>query len=321
MKSRKLVELVRDVIQREKGQGTKLVKVHHTLHISDDIRMFGSAKNFHGGRPESHHTQFCKETAGQTQKRYLSVEGQTASRYSDNHATDLAYYMLHPDRLVQTKSQRAAVAGKHFIISFAPVSNLNSRPKNFIVDWKDKKRGYRSPTQRVDPPEHILRILACKVDGQVQPDASNGRVYLHCFTEHTRPETEITFRASTSFQGGPWNDWANFEWEGIDDPVPARMELFVDFKEDAMTEDSEYEAGPHVLIQSLAAAPDFVKGSTIIQHSHFPERDSGWYLVPVETIHSPAVVVPDVAVEPLRRKNLKERHLVLRAPSAWLEEF
>ena len=66
-------------VNRTKGMGMKLTKVHSVLHVPDDVAMFGSGKNWDSGPSESNHKENVKRKASLTSLCKESLEDQVAT--------------------------------------------------------------------------------------------------------------------------------------------------------------------------------------------------------------------------------------------------
>jgi hypothetical protein len=68
-------------VDRSKGLGMKLTKVHSVLHVPDDVALFGSGKNWDSGPSESNHKENVKRKAALTNLCKDTLEDQVATRF------------------------------------------------------------------------------------------------------------------------------------------------------------------------------------------------------------------------------------------------
>ena len=86
-----VLKTLKNTLDRKDGNQMKIIKFHLPLHFADDILRFGSMANYDSGIGESHHKDFAKKTANNTQRRREVFEFQTATRQIEN----LAIYRAH----------------------------------------------------------------------------------------------------------------------------------------------------------------------------------------------------------------------------------
>ena len=157
---------------------------------------------------------------------------------------------------------------------------------------------------------------------------------VHGFTDYVPNKLSINdniirFRANPSFRRqGPWFDWAFIDWDDQGGLIPGRLLMFIDLHEAKIINDDEKETsyetsnttsqqtietsipkchyltnGKFALIQSATAS--------MIQHSdvdcnltqyHYKSNMGNWLemeqkyrLVPLESIDSPAYVIPTIS--------------------------
>ena len=73
-----------NTVNRSKGMGMKLTKVHSLLHVPDDVAMFGSGKNWDSGPSESNHKENVKRKAALTNLCKDTLEDQVATRFEES---------------------------------------------------------------------------------------------------------------------------------------------------------------------------------------------------------------------------------------------
>ena len=71
-------------VNRSKGMGMKLTKVHSVLHVPDDVVMYGSGKNWDSGPSELNHKENVKRKASLTSLCKETLEDQVATRFEES---------------------------------------------------------------------------------------------------------------------------------------------------------------------------------------------------------------------------------------------
>ena len=85
-----VLEMVKNVFQREQGHGWKLQKMHGLTKMQYYMTLFGSGINFFGGPGESNHKKFVKDMGTNTQCRVDSFSSQVARRYYETMLYEIA---------------------------------------------------------------------------------------------------------------------------------------------------------------------------------------------------------------------------------------
>ena len=67
-----ILDFVKNTINRREGNGMKIIKYHLGLHFVDDVRRFGSMRNYDSCIGERHHCTEVKNPAERTQRRKQS---------------------------------------------------------------------------------------------------------------------------------------------------------------------------------------------------------------------------------------------------------
>ena len=88
-KHRFIMQTIKEVAQRKKGMGLKLMKFHAIIHLVSDILLYGVPKEFDTGSNESHHKP-TKYAAKLTQRKESTFNYQTATRVTEFLLIDLA---------------------------------------------------------------------------------------------------------------------------------------------------------------------------------------------------------------------------------------
>ena len=95
-KHRYIMQTIKEVAQREKGMGLKLMKFHAIIHLVMDILLYGVPKEFDTGSNESHHKP-TKAAAKLTQRKESTFNYQTALRITEFLLIDLAMAEVNLD--------------------------------------------------------------------------------------------------------------------------------------------------------------------------------------------------------------------------------
>ena len=98
-KHRYIMYLMKNVAVRTEGMGLKLMKFHATLHMVQDIILFGVPYEFDTGANESHHKP-TKAAAKMTQRKEATFNIQTATRMTEFLALDFAMAEIEEDRCI-----------------------------------------------------------------------------------------------------------------------------------------------------------------------------------------------------------------------------
>eukprot|EP00978_Attheya_sp_CCMP212_P044657 scaffold317522_cov62-Attheya_sp.AAC.1 len=130
----------------------------------------------------------------------------------------------------------------------------------------------------------------------------NGKIEIPCFTEHKREG--IIYHGHPNFCGmGQWHDYVYFKWDGINDPLIARIQFFVDLslanEECVVTDKQRYviesfygDPTYYAVTQSSDRSPTDKPNSVLLLSSNRINHTE-WYLPPVSAIEGPVYCVFD----------------------------
>ena len=223
---RSFMHLYKGQVKRTTGTGLKLTKFHQLLHNCRTISEHGSLLNVDSGRPESTHKVLSKDPSKKTQKRKATLIEQTAKRLSETIAVNDAKSTFIPKHRnvlhLEDLSEEKKFCGSKFVLD---ISSLGHNFFQISVDWNGKM-----PTTPLNHNmcESIMNRLFFHVGvgGCLKEDS-----IVKGFTEY-KPEHSKLFRAHPCYLiEEPWMDWALVEWDDSDDPVPAKIFLFLDLKD------------------------------------------------------------------------------------------
>jgi hypothetical protein len=208
-----IMDFIKSTLNRQDGNGMKIVKFHLLLHYVDDVKRFGSMRNYDSCIGERHHCTEVKDPAQQTQRRKVNFEKQTALRYYDN--------------LLISRGQREFVTQK--------VNPMQSccqyKNKNIIYDHRYRKLYKKDSCKKLRAchwkDKKFQKALVDLCESLVESGKVKSPILF--FTQHNRDE--LIFRACPKYNDNdPWYDWAYVDW-GDEVPVPAKLLLFMDLSD------------------------------------------------------------------------------------------
>jgi hypothetical protein len=206
-----ILDFIKNTLNRTEGNGMKIIKFHLCLHYVDDIRRYGSMRNFDSCIGERHHCSEVKDPAKHTQRRRDKFEIQTATRYVDNIIISRAKQDL--DIVIKQAKNKVQCNKRNNIIY------ERTRDVFMKKDWKTKKYILCNwPDKNFN--EQLKDLCRWLVDSK-KTDSP-----IKFFTQHNRDE--YIFRGDPNYDGkGPWYDWVNVDWSN-GEPIPAKINIFMD---------------------------------------------------------------------------------------------
>jgi hypothetical protein len=209
-----VMNTLKNIFNRQQGNGMKIIKFHLMSHFAHDILRFGSMRNYDSSIGERHHATEVKEPARRTQRRKGVFEFQTAIRYVENIGI-----------------QRASADIRNNSVELQ-LDRIENKKTNIIYDYESqefKKLNWRTKQYEITIWEdHIFQKTLQNICNEL---IQNKKIDppVHFFTQHNR--NSFIFRADPSYSNkGPWYDWVNVDWE-LSEPVPAKLLLFIDLSE------------------------------------------------------------------------------------------
>jgi hypothetical protein len=270
---RYLLQLKTCCPREEMGKNYKMTKFHQTLHLPSAISRHGSLLNIDGSRPESMAKGNVKDPASHTQRITSTLSYQTGKRYIESltfreykrlkaeetnglvDCYDYGGYINRntpeaqaartntEDNVYDTGNQRSSSSAG---TSFTLVLHPDQRDNEYVVDVCWKGKGIPTLGQF---DKHLLSQVGKRLFG-----ADDGGVILD---NEVQGCTSVivqgtTYTAHPLFRNDhPWHDWVYIHWEGYDDPIPARIDMFLDLRQSTISnvtvdgEDNETEADRH----------------------------------------------------------------------------
>jgi hypothetical protein len=283
----KVLNTIKNTINREEGNGMKIIKFHLVTHFAEDILRFGSMNNYDSCIGERHHSSEIKDPAKLTQRRKRTFEYQTGVRYFEQRCITMAANELKSSQ-EHFPNIESFYENKNNNIIFNDTTQkfmkMNSKMKKYVeCSWVDRNL----QTRLTETCKKLLENGYCTAP-------------LKFFTQHNRDN--LIFRGDPQYDNtGPWYDWANVKWDE-DDPVPAKILLFIDLEHNFK---SEFQIGDSIITYpgSYAIAYTFLSapkekghqisrlvdyGKIMLDENNEPEL----CFFSVDCIHSPCVAVP-----------------------------
>ena len=341
------------------GNKFKKPKSHQLKHIADIMRRHGVPSNIDGSRGEYFGLIFVKNHAKLTNKDRDTLSLDISTRYAETKCmeklnelreeqglfTNLKFLNSSTD--VIGKKPGVSTTNKRFTLQFFDEIEVavphNIHHERILVEWVSCK----PPVKEFCP--QLLHSVCVRLFQHVA--FLGGRVKhqskIPGFTDLKRDG--VIFRANPYFRKkGEWFDWAYFNWEGHDEPVPARILMFLDLtnveiivEETALSRNmDEIDVGPEesfiLLTNEVWCVVLAAKESTIDQSSdnlsdaHFDsllsdriELESKYRLVPASSITAPAFVIMNECCNGEENPVEVDRStaVVVKAMSKWPDLF
>lgn len=332
---RRYLKLYKEVVNRQDGNGLCFPKFHQMLHYNSYIAKYGSVLNFDGGRGESIAKETHSDPGKKTQRRYDTFLKQLADNYHNDMIIKEASQLQHT-MFGTVVSQHIPNIGVHHSQNYLDIELPVARNTNGLCGSRfqisyDELRGTDSDDSR-DAPDIELKWITSKVKGNFNErlvQMIGERLYkrvrtrmnrisvdsvVEGFTEYKKENN--VFRAHPSYRSeGAWYDWALLKFDEQEQYVPARIQMFLDFKnckfvendnendEFADLENTDHhprnfflKSGQYVVVECAYLEGE---GPAIVQNRYCVANpiatrfrlDGKWVILPVEVISSPAFVV------------------------------
>jgi hypothetical protein len=229
------------------GKNFKMTKFHQSLHLVDTIARHGSLLNVDGSRPESMAKVNVKDPASHTQRVSSTLSYQTGKRYMESltfreykrlraedeidsvNCGDFGNYInSNTKEAIKDRSSRDVAQHENCNnispimatgTKFSIVLDLDQREDEFSVDvvWQEQDVN----PKLVSFDKHLLRQLGNRLFG-----AEDGGVVVDTEVQGCTAVqvNDHLYNAHPLFRKDhPWFDWVYIDWDGYDDPIPARM--------------------------------------------------------------------------------------------------
>ena len=341
-----------EMLRLREGNGLRINKYHQMLHYERQILKDGSIQNIDTGRPESNAVTMYKKLAANTQLRQKTLIHQVSQRHYEDTLLDEAVRL---SSMGKQKDLEICEMNKKFDHSSKYELRLTSLDENgegiqeaeLTLKWDSK--------HTIASFESNVMIALCK-RLFFSPVPHYGCVshesFVRGFTEYIHPESKEKFRAHPNYRRqGSWYDWCTIKWEGIADPIPAKIVTFLDLRESVMMSFDEIiemndrdedrnnrvDRGQEkylskdkwVLIQSantLDESNAINNNDADFASHHFDSKifdsfvlEKKYRLVPIETIHSSCYCIPQYQSE--RLDGTHERIMFFKNIKEWGDIF
>ena len=333
---KKLHLFFKSVVNRQDGQGMKIIKFHLSMHIPENIMDFGVTANIDTGPAESNHKKNAKQPSRLTQMRAETFEVATARRYFENVVMDFAGASLDKGCAVANQPKRSIVRqnpnlrGSRYSVCLDILEG--QQHPNIVATWDKRTANVKHYPERYMHwlGRNVLQLLG------IEHSTIEG-----C-TEHKR--NDIIFRGHPAYRGNSsWYDWALFQWASPDDDndgqdlyVPGHIITFLDLTQAHLDKLVESELvigdvpGVYALIESLEEelpAPIendrivTIAGKTLTKEQRRQRRHEGRdcrltniLLVTAECIYEPLSAIPNFGGE-------RGEYIFIRSPETWADRF
>ena len=309
-----------------KGNNLKTPKFHQVLHIVDYIIRHGSPMNYDGSRGEYFGKTKIKDNAQLTNKQRETLNFDISRRLTEEDIVDeisAVYFQNYgewPSKFcnINVDKDMCSIEKKtrpRFHLKSSVDNSLSTENENEInvdIDWGGASR---TPTHNF--PHEILKNLIVRLF--IGSPNIGGKVRIGSqIAGYTETKIDsVTYRCHPCYaKKGSWYDWAYFQWEGHDKPIPARMMMILDFSDTDIiysdknnNEIENYSLTNHTFhhltkekwVVVLAASGSQADNETLTD-DHFDSsiierielhNDNDMWLIPLSTLVGPCYVVYD----------------------------
>jgi hypothetical protein len=219
-----------NTVNRSKGMGMKLTKVHSVLHVPNDVAMFGSGKNWDSGPSESNHKENVKRKAALTSLCKETLEDQVATRFEESLVLSHAKGILsgfcaddHEDTPPLSNLQKNT--GSRIKLSISCTRRRHPYYNLISAAWDGKNKSKFGPESALPLPpmdalNHLLQLFRDAYDKCTKDEqpTTTALLFVNCFTEHKTSNTESglppqIFHAQPAYHGRrAWNDWVYVQY-------------------------------------------------------------------------------------------------------------
>jgi hypothetical protein len=303
-KVKEIMNMERRIGRRQTGMGFRTFKFHAALHVADDILNFGVPSNVNTMSNEMHHKP-SKTAAIHTQRRAKVFDWQCANNLHNMEVIDIAMEEIMNSNSIwdyyrESGENTAEILDEQSTLG-VEMRNTGARVE-FFHDAEENNYKYRIHSRMQN--QHKFKLGKELIDFlettiNLLGDDVNS---LSLFTEHKR--CNQIFRGSPHYLDKPWRDWAMIDW-GNNNILPGQIWIFIDLTE--IPDGPAYEPGIYAVIESADATMDedeiamtelfvpYIKETDGVDENGKIKRK--FYLVDVEAIHSPTIVIPDLGNE------------------------
>ncbi len=317
-----------DLIKKREGRGCKTNKFHHPLHYVRNMLKDGSVQNFDTGRPESNAVSMYKNLSTTTQLRQKTLNTQIGLRHYEDLVLQDAHQIMsnllnpHRSNLKGSNNDIHWCGGSKYQLQFHIEEDGPNPISRGICISKWITNGAQGTFDAI-----IMTAIAKRLflSGNILGGCLKYDSKPIGFTEFRPANSDTIFRAHPKFRGDKeWFDWCNLRWDGITQPIPARIITFLDLSKcEFMSEDDIIQLnigennftievqgdddtylskGMFVVVQS---AHTFEDGRRLTDNDEYYEKysfdgdivkrfvlEDTYRILPVETIEAPCYCIP-----------------------------
>ena len=335
------------------GNGLKTPKFHQMLHLVDYIRRHGAPSNWDGSRPEYFGKELVKDHAQLTNKQKETLNFDISKRICETDIIDeiSRVYFTQSGRwpsnfcndtdlmagsrgsgspnprtdLTQSDRVEKSIARYFICARLEHTDNTNNDAReednlnyvdhlNVHLDW-----GTKDKIPLLNYPKELQKRLFARLF--IGSPNIGGKVVLHEHVSTRIPcHTEVKvgsniFRAHPCYsKKGCWYDWAYFEWQGYDAPIPAKILMIVDLTDMEISYDPDINPNTTVDMEDVNVHKHLTNEVWMIVHAatspkadssdlsdqHLDSSISQWiklcgeenlWTVPLSALHGPCYVV------------------------------
>ena len=260
----KMMESYKLAVDRQTGNGMKIIKFHLMLHIVDTIRRYGAIRNVYGGIGESMLKYKVKQTARKTLMSAKTFESHTAMRDVEAVAIERASVdvaktfknsilrrLLPPWRDQKKASDNQEDSSKD---QRDPGEEMEDCMENIEDPVEDKQGDEKEEKKKIKGNKYFVRwvdnkpvirtktrkwaLIEKEWKGELTKEQFNDIIpfipstrnskSLTFHTEHRSSDNKL-YRANPVYRGPPWQSWATCRFQ--DKELPCQLLLFFYVKE------------------------------------------------------------------------------------------
>jgi len=317
------------------SNGWYKIKYHALWALLLQMRKYGSGTNNHGGPGEEHHRENVKKSGENTQKRPTSYTCQVSQRTGESNIISYVHRFVEHSCVPTKKKRRddnysnggtervlktdeCATLGEVDIYFPDPMNRgrtgrqSGGKDTKYSFMWKDSKKN----KLKIKPDARLIHSLAAHAQSTRAGSAVQNITMAYsvkCYTEIRIPSDQginrnEIFRASPSYRGSPWFDWALIRDptfihnNGYDEGLYIGKVLgFFKYQTPGLltpwykqTETNISTGIDETLYCAIHAADGFVKMADLDGHLIMPfnmMNETKVYIIPVSNILRPMIVV------------------------------
>jgi hypothetical protein len=251
--------------RKELGKNFKMTKFHQTLHLTSAISRHGSLMNLDGRCAESMAKGNVKDPASHTQRVSTKLSYQTGKRYMEsltfreykrlkaeasndttdspigpggyiNNCTKEAILLSNDDRRPQLPNGQIVVRSSG--TKFTLVLDIDPREDDFDIFTEWEVTPGTTILAKFD--DYLLETVGRRLFGANDGGVIEDNEVKGCTAAIVNG---IKYEAHPLYRNEhPWHDWVYIDWEGYDDPYPARIDMFLDLRDANISNSGLYDS-------------------------------------------------------------------------------